>query len=168
MSFLPTLGPARPVCSSVGLKISKDPNLQGDRVLRVSRDPHPARSVAPQPEAPGGKDTVIHTQPPGSLSDPRATAHCGRLPLGPGPRHLPPPPRLHQHEGLRAHGPTPRRTSVTGALQGSDSRASCLSTMDTVYERSAVLLHCVAMAPGDAKPRLQTVLVAMTGVTAGS
>lgn len=29
MSFLPTLGPARPVRSSAGLKISKDPNLEG-------------------------------------------------------------------------------------------------------------------------------------------
>lgn len=30
MSFLPTLGPARPVSSSAGLKISKEPNLGGD------------------------------------------------------------------------------------------------------------------------------------------
>lgn len=36
MSFLPTLGPSRPVCSSADLKISKDPNLEEDpRLYRV-------------------------------------------------------------------------------------------------------------------------------------
>lgn len=63
MSFCPTLGPARPVCSSAGLKISKDPNLEGrPRCLTIQRPQHLVRKIRKKPAEALQESTLVRQQ----------------------------------------------------------------------------------------------------------